>query len=164
MDSGIIGSTIGIFMQVIFDKYLSSKLEQWADRANLGGEFQNLCRQLDMAKAILMTLKGSPVMEEGIWQLVWDLKSSAYDAEDVLDELDYFRLMEIVDNRSENKLAASIGLSIPKALRNTFDQPGTHLPRIFDSTKLRCEIKKLNFFRIRHLCSTFWMKFNWVEL
>ncbi|EEC70047.1 hypothetical protein OsI_00638 [Oryza sativa Indica Group] len=127
MDSGIIGSTIGIFMQVIFDKYLSSKLEQWADRANLGGEFQNLCRQLDMAKAILMTLKGSPVMEEGIWQLVWDLKSSAYDAEDVLDELDYFRLMEIVDNRSENKLAASIGLSIPKALRNTFDQPGSSL-------------------------------------
>uniref|UniRef100_J3KWZ2 NB-ARC domain-containing protein n=2 Tax=Oryza brachyantha TaxID=4533 RepID=J3KWZ2_ORYBR len=127
MDSGIVVSTIGIFMQVIFDKYLSSKLEQWAGRANLGGEFQNLYHQLDMAKAILASLKGSPVMEEGIWQLVRDLKSSAYDAEDVLDELDYFRLIEIVDGRSEDKFSASMALSSPSALRKAFHLSGASL-------------------------------------
>lgn len=100
MDPGIVISTIGVFVQVIFDKYLSSKLEQWATRANLGCEFQNLRGHLEMAQAILETLNGSPAMGEGIYQLAQELKSSAYNAEDdVLDELDYFRLMEIVEAR-----------------------------------------------------------------
>ncbi|XP_062194542.1 disease resistance protein RGA2-like [Phragmites australis] len=124
MDPGIVVSTIGVFVQVIFDKYLSSKLEQWAARANLGGEFQNLRGHLEMAKAILETLKGSAAMEKGICQLAQELKSSAYDAEDVLDELDYLHHMEMVEDRSQNKVATSSGLSFPPALQRVFHQPG----------------------------------------
>ncbi|KAL6626865.1 hypothetical protein ACP70R_030591 [Stipagrostis hirtigluma subsp. patula] len=127
MDPGIVVSTIGIFVQVIFDKYLSSKLEQWAARANLGAEFQDLRNNLEMAKAILETLIGNTPMEEGICQLAQQLKSSAYDAEDVLDELDYFRLMEMVEARSQNMVAASSGLSFPSSLQSVFHQPGAFL-------------------------------------
>ncbi|KAJ1282307.1 hypothetical protein BS78_03G041600 [Paspalum vaginatum] len=109
MDIGIIVSTIGVFIQVIFDKYLSSKLEQWAVRANLGCEFQNLRRNLEMAQAILETLKGSTALGEGICQLAQELKASAYDAADVLDELDYFRLMDMVEDRSKEKYFCGIG-------------------------------------------------------
>lgn len=125
MDPGIVISTIGVFVQVIFDKYLSSKLEQWAIRANLGCEFQNLRGHLEMAQAILETLKGSPAMGEGIYQFAQELKSSAYNAEDVLDELDYFRLMEIVEDGSKEKVAGSSRLSFPSALQNVFYQSGT---------------------------------------
>lgn len=127
MDPGIVISTIGVFVQVIFDKYLSCKLEQWAIRANLGCEFQNLRSHLEMAQAILETLKGSPAMGEGICQLVQELKSSAYDAEDVLDALDYFRLMEIVEDNSKEKVAGSSRLSFPSALQSVFHQSGTPL-------------------------------------
>lgn len=123
MDPGIVVSSIGVFVQVIFDKYISSKLDQWATRVNLGSEFQNLRGQLEMANAILTTLKGSTAME-GLCQLAQELKSSAYDAEDVLDELDYFCLMEKVEERSQNKVAARCGLSFPSALQNVFHQPG----------------------------------------
>lgn len=126
MDPGIVISTIGVFVQAIFDKYLSSKLEQWATRANLGCEFQNLRGHLEMAQAILETLNGSPAMGEGIYQLAQELKSSAYNAEDdVLDELDYFRLMEIVEDGSKEKAAGSSRLSFPSALQNVFHQSGT---------------------------------------
>ncbi|WVZ72540.1 hypothetical protein U9M48_020980 [Paspalum notatum var. saurae] len=124
MDTGIIVSTIGVFIQVIFDKYLSSKLEQWAVRANLGCEFQNLRRHLEMAQAILETLKGSTVLGEGICQLAQELKASAYDAADVLDELDYLRLMDMVEDRSKEKVAGSSRLSFPSALQSVFHQSG----------------------------------------
>ena len=79
-----------------------------------------------MAQAILETLNGSPAMGEGIYQLAQELKSSAYNAEDdVLDELDYFRLMEIMEDGSKEKVAGSSRLSFPSALQSAFHQSGT---------------------------------------
>ncbi|KAF0925717.1 hypothetical protein E2562_017278 [Oryza meyeriana var. granulata] len=104
MDIATAAGVVGGLVQVVFDKYYGCKLEQWATRAGLQEAYLNLKGELDMARAVLEVLgRRGTLHSKSLCVLVMDLKNTAYDAEDALDDMDYFRLKELVEGPGSAK-------------------------------------------------------------
>ncbi|TVU15782.1 hypothetical protein EJB05_39320, partial [Eragrostis curvula] len=80
-----------------------SVLEDWAASAGLGPNVKDLEKELRYTKAMLepwtrrREIGDNPTLKE----LLQMLRDKAYDADDVLDELDYFRIQDVIDGTSE---------------------------------------------------------------
>ncbi|XP_040381131.1 disease resistance protein RGA2-like [Oryza brachyantha] len=103
MDVAAAAGVVGGFLQVVFDKYYGSKLEQWAARSGLRGDFLSLKNQLHMVRAMLEAAaggssNGNGPNNESLRSLIVELKSAAYAADNVLDEMEYYRLKELVED------------------------------------------------------------------
>uniref|UniRef100_A0A0E0AD05 NB-ARC domain-containing protein n=1 Tax=Oryza glumipatula TaxID=40148 RepID=A0A0E0AD05_9ORYZ len=101
MDVAAAAGVVGGFLQVVFDKYYGSKLEQWAARSGLHGDFLSLKNQLHMVRAMLEAGGGGNAPHnDSLRSLIVELKSAAYAADNVLDEMEYYRLKELVEDTS----------------------------------------------------------------
>ncbi|WVZ91221.1 hypothetical protein U9M48_037423 [Paspalum notatum var. saurae] len=69
-----------------------SLLKDWAASVELGSNVQALELELLAVKALLEPTLGKEINSSSLKDLLVKLQDHAYDAEDVLDELDYFRI------------------------------------------------------------------------
>ncbi|XP_022684147.1 putative disease resistance protein RGA3 isoform X2 [Setaria italica] len=72
-------------------------LEAWAASKNLGSEVDGLMTVLQYAQAMLNNTRGREIDNPALNDLLLKLRLLAYDADDVLDELDYFRIQDELD-------------------------------------------------------------------
>ncbi|TKW00253.1 hypothetical protein SEVIR_8G096500v4 [Setaria viridis] len=72
-------------------------LEAWAASKNLGSEVDGLMTELQYAQAMLNNTRGRDINNPALNDLLLKLRLLAYDADDVLDELDYFRIQDELD-------------------------------------------------------------------
>ena len=72
-------------------------LEAWAASENLGAEMDGLMTELQYAQAMLNNTRGREIDNPALNELLLKLRLLAYDADDVLDELDYFRIQDELD-------------------------------------------------------------------
>uniref|UniRef100_K3Y4P7 AAA+ ATPase domain-containing protein n=1 Tax=Setaria italica TaxID=4555 RepID=K3Y4P7_SETIT len=72
-------------------------LEAWAASKNLGSEVDGLMTVLQYAQAMLNNTRGRDIDNPALNDLLLKLRLLAYDADDVLDELDYFRIQDELD-------------------------------------------------------------------
>ncbi|CAL5070130.1 unnamed protein product [Urochloa decumbens] len=72
-------------------------LEAWAASENLGAEVDGLMTELQYAQAMLNNTRGRDIDNPALNDLLLKLRLLAYDADDVLDELDYFRIQDELD-------------------------------------------------------------------
>uniref|UniRef100_A0A0E0E558 NB-ARC domain-containing protein n=1 Tax=Oryza meridionalis TaxID=40149 RepID=A0A0E0E558_9ORYZ len=101
MDVAAAAGVVGGFLQVVFDKYYGSKLEQWAARSGLHGDFLSFKNQLHMVRAMLEAGGGGNAPHnDSLRSLIVELKSAAYAADNVLNEMEYYRLKELVEDTS----------------------------------------------------------------
>ncbi|KAL6651987.1 hypothetical protein ACP70R_010912 [Stipagrostis hirtigluma subsp. patula] len=76
-------------------------LEAWAASAGLGTNFEALTTELFRVQAILHGIRGKEIENPPLELLLQKLRDRAYDADDVLDELDYFRIQDQLYGTSE---------------------------------------------------------------
>ncbi|KAK1680460.1 hypothetical protein QYE76_041308 [Lolium multiflorum] len=67
-------------------------LEAWGNSNNLGLNVEALGTELLLVKATLETASRKQIGGQAMEKLLWKLRDSAHCAEDLLDELDYFRI------------------------------------------------------------------------
>ncbi|TVU50285.1 hypothetical protein EJB05_01651, partial [Eragrostis curvula] len=67
-------------------------LESWAASSELGPNVRTLKLELLYAEAVLDNARGREVRSAALGQLLLELRHQAYKADDVLDELEYFRI------------------------------------------------------------------------
>nr|XP_051212659.1 putative disease resistance protein RGA1 [Lolium perenne] len=72
-------------------------LESWAASAGLGPNIGALKMQLLYAQGILDSAQGKDIQSAALKELLQKLRQLAYGADDVLDELDYFRIQDALD-------------------------------------------------------------------
>ncbi|CAL5014768.1 unnamed protein product [Urochloa decumbens] len=72
-------------------------LEAWAASENLGAEVDGLMTELQYAQAMLNNTRGRDIDNPALNDLLLKLRLLAYDADDVLDELEYFRIQDELD-------------------------------------------------------------------
>ncbi|KAM3370403.1 hypothetical protein ACQJBY_017990 [Aegilops geniculata] len=72
-------------------------LEAWGASSMLGSNMEALKMQLLYAQAMLSNVRGREIHNPALGELLDKLRQLAYGAEDVLDELDYFRIQDELD-------------------------------------------------------------------
>lgn len=72
-------------------------LEAWAASKNLGAETDALTTELQYAQAMLNNTRGREIDNPALNGLLLKLRLLAYDADDVLDKLDYYRIQDELD-------------------------------------------------------------------
>ncbi|SPT20077.1 unnamed protein product [Triticum aestivum] len=73
-------------------------LEAWGASSMLGSNMEALKMQLLYAQAMLNNVRGREIHNPALGELLDKLRHLAYGAEDVLDELDYFRIQDELDS------------------------------------------------------------------
>lgn len=72
-------------------------LEAWGASSMLGSNMEALKMQLLYAQAMLNNVRGREIHNPALGEMLDKLRQLAYGAEDVLDELDYFRIQDELD-------------------------------------------------------------------
>ncbi|KAL6843979.1 hypothetical protein ACP4OV_025652 [Aristida adscensionis] len=76
-------------------------LEAWAASKGLGTNVEDLKKELLLVKVLLEHIAGKEIHNSALEELLQKLQDLAYDADDVLDELDYFRVQDELDGTSK---------------------------------------------------------------
>lgn len=97
----------GWFIQVIFDKYLSYQLRQWAADCGIEHELDRLRVALLRTQSVLHGAELVPALSYSSLPWMRELRDVMYDAEDLLDKLEYNRLHHEVEESSANESSSS---------------------------------------------------------
>uniref|UniRef100_A0A0E0DIK0 Disease resistance N-terminal domain-containing protein n=1 Tax=Oryza meridionalis TaxID=40149 RepID=A0A0E0DIK0_9ORYZ len=92
-----VGSTaIGWLVQNILGSLIGDKLKSWLRQMSLDDDTKKLESEMKNISATLEVAKGHKINNEqpALARCLRDLKDLLYDAEDVMDELDYYRLQD----------------------------------------------------------------------
>ncbi|OQU79676.1 putative disease resistance protein RGA4 [Sorghum bicolor] len=76
-------------------------MESWAASSKLAPNIRALKLQLLYAQGMLDNARGRDVRSPALGQLLQELRNQAFDADDVLDELEYFRIQDELDGTYE---------------------------------------------------------------
>ncbi|KAJ3693587.1 hypothetical protein LUZ60_009067 [Juncus effusus] len=94
-------SMIGWMASAIVSRLLTGSVEGWAKIAYLSEEVDSLKKKLQEITILLDNAQRSNLTNWPLLQSVCDLQQAVYDAEDLLEELDYYRLQDTVEERQD---------------------------------------------------------------
>ncbi|WVZ87173.1 hypothetical protein U9M48_033859 [Paspalum notatum var. saurae] len=94
VEGSMVDAAVGWLVQSILGSLLTDKLEAWARDVGLAGDARRLEREMRGVEAVLAAARGRGfgAGNEALARSMEELRELLYDAEDVLDELDYYRL------------------------------------------------------------------------
>ncbi|KAG0548788.1 hypothetical protein BDA96_01G197500 [Sorghum bicolor] len=133
----------GWFIQVIFDKYLSYQLRRWAADCGIEHELDRLRVALLRTQSLLHGAELVPALSYSSLPWMRELREVMYDAEDLLDKLEYNRLHHEMEESSANE---SSGSPISAFMLSRFHNQGTpsHLEPCWDrSTRVKNKMVNL---------------------
>jgi hypothetical protein len=88
---------IAWLVQTILATLLVDKLDTWIRQAGFGDDIERLKSEIRRVGMVISAVKGRAIGNEPLAQSLAILKELLYDADDVVDELDYYRLQQQVE-------------------------------------------------------------------
>jgi len=102
MASALIGAAFSVLLKAL-SPVMDPVLAAWAASKNLDRKVLDLKMELLCVKAVLEGNLDMEIHNAALGELLQNLHDLAYDAEDVLDELDYFRIWHLRRRRQAPK-------------------------------------------------------------
>ncbi|KAJ4798235.1 Disease resistance protein (CC-NBS-LRR class) family [Rhynchospora pubera] len=97
----------GWFVQVIFDKLADTALQAWASRVQLREEIELLLTHVNRTSVLLEAARGRrEICNAALTKCLEELERLARDAEDLVDELDFYRLQAQVEGPRKQQVKA----------------------------------------------------------
>ncbi|XP_078153686.1 uncharacterized protein LOC144548846 [Carex rostrata] len=113
-------AAVGSLMSSLVDKTVTALLEAWAKRIGIGNEFETLKEQLLQLGALLTSARRLHTDNILLKELVNNLQQLAYRAENLLDELDYYRLEDEIQQRGTQERLNCINKSLAASSSSGF--------------------------------------------
>ncbi|GJN26380.1 hypothetical protein PR202_gb14306 [Eleusine coracana subsp. coracana] len=94
----VVGKALGPATDIVFFFFLTIAtdivLEAWAASVGLGSNVEALKKELLCVKALLEHTRGKEISSSALEEMMQNLRNKACDVEDLLDELNYFRIQD----------------------------------------------------------------------
>ncbi|KAK8449677.1 hypothetical protein SEVIR_7G253150v4 [Setaria viridis] len=103
----VVDAAIGWLVQSILGNLFTEKLEAWTRRVGLANDVEKLKSAVRYVQMVVAAAKGRKIENEPLARSLSDLRELLYDAEDVMDDLDYYRLKEQVESGNTGDGAAT---------------------------------------------------------
>jgi hypothetical protein len=94
----VVDAAIGWLVQSILGNLFNEKLEAWTRRVGLANDVDKLKSAVKYVQMVVAAAKGRKTENEPLARSLADLRELLYDAEDVMDNLDYYRIKELVES------------------------------------------------------------------
>ncbi|CAL4994730.1 unnamed protein product [Urochloa decumbens] len=108
----LVDAAIGCLVESILGYFFIGKLEAWIHGVGLADDVEELKAAVRLVQMVVAAAKGRKIENEPLARSVDAMKELLYDADDVMDELDYYRLKLQVER--DNSIAGT-----PDAANNT---------------------------------------------
>ncbi|XP_044326119.1 disease resistance protein RGA2-like [Triticum aestivum] len=99
--SGLLGTVvdaaIGWLVESILGNFFTGHMESWIREIGLAEDVEKLKFQMRYVQMVLAAAKGRRIDNMPLAQSLDDLRELLYDSEDVMDELDYYRLQQQIE-------------------------------------------------------------------
>ncbi|CAL5029954.1 unnamed protein product [Urochloa decumbens] len=83
--------------QTILEVLFASKMEEWIRQVGLADDTEELKSEIERAEAVVAGMKGRAAENRPLARSLGRIKEMLYDADDMVDELDYYRLQHQVE-------------------------------------------------------------------
>ncbi|KAF7003718.1 hypothetical protein CFC21_103974 [Triticum aestivum] len=135
--SGLLGTVvdaaIGWLVESILGSFFTGQMEAWTHEIGLAEDVEKLKFEMRYVEMVLAAARGRRIDNMPLAQSLADLKELLYDSEDVMDELDYYRLQQQIEKGKgcsaptgtkpeESYVSSSPLSSVVKLVRSTTSQ------------------------------------------
>uniref|UniRef100_A0A0D9W9P6 BED-type domain-containing protein n=1 Tax=Leersia perrieri TaxID=77586 RepID=A0A0D9W9P6_9ORYZ len=96
VEADLLEGRIGWLAETILENLHAHKLDEWICLVGLANDTKKLRSEIERVEAAITTVKGRAIGNRSLTRSLGRLRDLLYDADDVVDELDYFRLEQQV--------------------------------------------------------------------
>ncbi|XP_052154048.1 uncharacterized protein LOC127772100 isoform X2 [Oryza glaberrima] len=96
VEAGLLEGGIGWLAETILENLDADKLDDWIHQVGLADDTKKLRSEIEMVEAVVAAAKGRAIRNKPLFRSLGRVRELLYDADDAVDELDYFRLQQQV--------------------------------------------------------------------
>jgi hypothetical protein len=93
----VVDAAIGWLVQSILRSFFTGQMEAWTHEIGLAEDVEKLKLEMRNVEMVLAAAEGRRIDNRPLARSLDDLKELLYDSEDVMDELDYYRLQQQIE-------------------------------------------------------------------
>ncbi|KAL5204665.1 hypothetical protein ABZP36_009536 [Zizania latifolia] len=101
----VVDAAIGWIVQTILGSFFSPQMRAWTHQAGLAEDVAVLESEMKSVQIIVAAAEGRRIDSSPLSDSLHELKELLYDAEDVMDELDYYRLQQHIEGKGSDAAA-----------------------------------------------------------
>lgn len=129
----VVDAAIGWMVQSILSSFFTGQMEAWTREVGLAEDVDKLKFEMRKVEMVLAAAEGRRIDNKPLARSLDDLKELIYDSEDVMDELDYYRLQQQIEqgkgcgtptgtNPEGSYVSSSTPSSVFRSVRNATSQ------------------------------------------
>ncbi|XP_052153156.1 uncharacterized protein LOC127771313 [Oryza glaberrima] len=96
IEGNLLESSIGWLTDIIVENLDNDKLGAWISQVGLADDTDKLRSEVDRVGMVVAAVKGRAIANKPLARSLGRLREVLYDADDAVDELDYYRLQQQV--------------------------------------------------------------------
>lgn len=96
VEAGLLEGGIGWLAETILENLDADKLDEWIRQVGLADDTKKLRSEIERADGVVADVKGRAIGNRSLARSLGRLREVLYDADDAVDELDYYRLQQQV--------------------------------------------------------------------
>ncbi|KAL5227181.1 hypothetical protein ABZP36_015446 [Zizania latifolia] len=101
----VVDAAIGWMVQTILGNFFSPQMQEWNHQAGLAEDVEMLESEMKSVQILLAAAEGRRIDSSPLSDSLHVVKELLYDAEDVMDELDYYRLQQHIEGKGSHAAA-----------------------------------------------------------
>ncbi|KAL5208015.1 hypothetical protein ABZP36_032450 [Zizania latifolia] len=127
----VVDAAIGWMVQTILGSFFSPQMQEWTHQAGLAQDVEMLESEMKSVQIVVAAAEGRRIDSSPLSDSLHELKELLYDAEDVMDELDYYRIQHRIEGKGshaaasinpEGSCASSYDLSFFQRVRSSMNK------------------------------------------